>query len=259
MKLTILITCLPVVASTLYAQAPAKRHSKTAWRTAPMHSQSSTASSAAGVRLFSRTRSRMPISCCLAKTTYPARFHVWPPPFAMLWDRAAASRPWHSKRAAPDRRAKMADLQTRYPYGVAFLHVRDENDLAAHCAAVLQSEDFRIWGFDQEFVGSAGWIIERMLAAHPGPEARAAILKYRQWNARMPQRHSAPATLPSCSCLPCPPRSLRAPAPRIARMPAPALNCAASFRNLRRVACRRFCGSMWPPFDHKDGMRGGEC
>ena len=157
---------------------------------------------------------------CLAKTTYPARFHVWPPPFAMLWDRAAASRPGVESAAAPDRRAKMADLQTRYPYGVAFLHVRDENDLAAHCAAVLQSEDFRIWGFDQEFVGSAGWIIERMLAAHPGPEARAAILKYRQWNARMPQRHSAPATLPSCSCLPCPPRSLRAPAPRIARMPA---------------------------------------
>lgn len=33
------------------------------------------------------------------------------------------------------------------------------------------------WGFDQEFLGSAGWISERMLATHPGPIARNAILR----------------------------------------------------------------------------------
>ena len=78
---------------------------------------------------------------------------------------------------SPDRFGKMADLQKRYPDSAAFLGVRDENDLAAHCAAVSQRSGFRIWGLDQEFVGSAGWILERMLAAQPGPTAQAAILQ----------------------------------------------------------------------------------
>lgn len=76
-----------------------------------------------------------------------------------------------------DRFGKMADLQKRYPDSAAFLNVRDENDLAAHCAAVSQQPGFQIWGLDQEFLGSAGWILERMLATQPGPTARAAILE----------------------------------------------------------------------------------
>ena len=78
---------------------------------------------------------------------------------------------------SPDRIGKMAELQKRYPDSVAFLNVQDENDLAAHCAAVSQRSGFQIWGLDQEFVGSAGWILERMLATQPGPTARAAILQ----------------------------------------------------------------------------------
>jgi hypothetical protein len=78
---------------------------------------------------------------------------------------------------ASDRIGKMADLQKRYPDSVAFLNVADENDLAAHCAAAARSNGFRIWGLDQEFIGSPGWIFERMLATRPGPAARAAILQ----------------------------------------------------------------------------------
>ena len=74
-----------------------------------------------------------------------------------------------------DRIGKMADLQKRYPDSVAFLNVQDENDLAAHCAAVSQRSGFRIWGLDQEFVGSAGWILERMLATQLGPTPRLAL------------------------------------------------------------------------------------
>jgi hypothetical protein len=77
--------------------------------------------------------------------------------------------------AGPDRRHKMEDLQKRYPDSVAFLNVPDENDLAAHCAAVSQRPGFHVWGLDQEFVGSPGWIFERMLATNPGPASRAAI------------------------------------------------------------------------------------
>jgi len=78
---------------------------------------------------------------------------------------------------SPDRLGKMTDLQKRYPDSAAFLDVQDENDLAAHCASVARRGGFRIWGLDQEFVGSSGWILERMLATRPGPIARAAILQ----------------------------------------------------------------------------------
>jgi hypothetical protein len=79
--------------------------------------------------------------------------------------------------AGSDRLAKMAALQKRFPDSAAFLDVPDENSLAAHCAAVSQRSGFRIWGLDQEFIGSAGWILERMLATAPGPAAKAAILQ----------------------------------------------------------------------------------
>lgn len=79
-----------------------------------------------------------------------------------------------------ERIAKMAELQKRYPASIAFLNVRQENDLAAHCAAASQRSDFQIWGLDQDFIGSAGWILERMLATSPGPESGAAILHLQQ-------------------------------------------------------------------------------
>ncbi len=70
----------------------------------------------------------------------------------------------------------MAELQKKYPDSAAFLNIKDENDLAAHCAAISTRSNFEIWGLDQEFMGSAGWILARMLAANPGPAARGAIL-----------------------------------------------------------------------------------
>lgn len=77
----------------------------------------------------------------------------------------------------PDRLQKMADFEKRYPDSAAFLNVPDENDLAAHCAAVSRQDGFEIWGLDQELIGSSGWILERMLATQPGPSARAAIVR----------------------------------------------------------------------------------
>ena len=74
-----------------------------------------------------------------------------------------------------DRLQQMATLQKRYPDSAVFLNVRQENDAAEHCAGVSRAPEFQIWGVDQEFLGSAGWIFERMLATQPGPKARAAI------------------------------------------------------------------------------------
>jgi len=88
----------------------------------------------------------------------------------------AAARFFEESLKGPDRIAKITELQKRYPYSVAFLNVREENDLAAHCAGVSRRKDFQIWGLDQEFIGSAGWILERTLATSPGPAAHAAIV-----------------------------------------------------------------------------------
>jgi hypothetical protein len=76
-----------------------------------------------------------------------------------------------------DRLARMAALTRQYPESVAFLNMRQENDLAAHCAEVAHNRDFHLWGLDQEFLGSAGWLLDKILATHPGPAATTAITR----------------------------------------------------------------------------------
>jgi hypothetical protein len=77
----------------------------------------------------------------------------------------------------PDRLARMAALTHQYPESVAFLNVRQENDLAVHCAEVAHNPHFHLWGLDQEFLGSAGWLLDQILATHPGPTAAAALTR----------------------------------------------------------------------------------
>jgi hypothetical protein len=77
----------------------------------------------------------------------------------------------------PDRLTRMAALIQRYPNSVAFMDVRQENDLVAHCAEVAHAPHFRLWGLDQEFLGSAGWLLDQILATHPGSSATAVITR----------------------------------------------------------------------------------
>jgi len=75
----------------------------------------------------------------------------------------------------PDRLAQTAALTHQYPASIAFLDMRQENDLAAHCAEVAHRSHFHFWGLDQEFVGSPGWLLDQILATRPGASASAAI------------------------------------------------------------------------------------
>ncbi|MGI4979932.1 MAG: hypothetical protein ACRYHB_05985 [Janthinobacterium lividum] len=75
----------------------------------------------------------------------------------------------------PDRIARMAEYNHTYPNGMAFLDVREENDLAAHCAASSRNPDFHLWGLDQEFLGAGAPLLAEMAASNPGPIALAAI------------------------------------------------------------------------------------
>jgi len=77
----------------------------------------------------------------------------------------------------PDRLARMAALTRQYPDSVAFLNIRQENDLAAHCSEVAHYPNFHLWGLDQEFLGSAGWLLDQILATHPGAISSAALTR----------------------------------------------------------------------------------
>jgi len=43
------------------------------------------------------------------------------------------------------------------------------------CSHLMPSGEFHLWGLDQEFLGSAGLILERVLQTNVGPESRTAI------------------------------------------------------------------------------------
>jgi hypothetical protein len=73
------------------------------------------------------------------------------------------------------RKERMAERMRAHPDNMAFLDGVEENDTAAHCAAASKNPGFKIWGLDQEFVGSAGTLLEAMQATKPGTKTRAVI------------------------------------------------------------------------------------
>ncbi len=75
----------------------------------------------------------------------------------------------------PQRIAHMSSMLRQHPANMAFLDMREESDLAATCAESSQNPQFALWGLDQEFLGSAGALLDSMSATHPGPRALAAI------------------------------------------------------------------------------------
>jgi hypothetical protein len=74
-----------------------------------------------------------------------------------------------------DRSDQMKALQRRFPESIAFLSVLEENNLVEQCAEAARASNFHLWGLDQEFIGSAGWIIQSMIETSPGPQALAAL------------------------------------------------------------------------------------
>jgi hypothetical protein len=77
---------------------------------------------------------------------------------------------------APDRWSRMVALTREYPASVAFMDDKQENDLVVYCARASKNPRFQLWGLDQNFLGSAGWLIDQMLAKHPGPAANAELI-----------------------------------------------------------------------------------
>lgn len=49
--------------------------------------------------------------------------------------------------------------------------------MVAACAHASNRGRFHLWGLDYNFEGASGWLIDKMLAARPGPDAHAALLQ----------------------------------------------------------------------------------
>jgi hypothetical protein len=80
----------------------------------------------------------------------------------------------NARLRAPNREQQISDFMRAHPDAMAFLNGRDEGRTAADCAGVAGPR-FTLWGLDQEFLGVSGYLFEQMLAAGPGPLARAQI------------------------------------------------------------------------------------
>jgi hypothetical protein len=80
----------------------------------------------------------------------------------------------NARLRAPNREQRISDFMRAHPDAMAFLNGRDEGRTAADCAGAA-GPDFKLWGLDQEFLGASGYLFEQMLAAGPGPLARAQI------------------------------------------------------------------------------------
>jgi hypothetical protein len=75
---------------------------------------------------------------------------------------------------------QLAEFEKKYPETIAFYNCREEFAMLQQCEKAAAPAGMTIWGVDQELMGSAGFLLEKILAANPGPEAKttfSALLK----------------------------------------------------------------------------------
>jgi hypothetical protein len=72
-----------------------------------------------------------------------------------------------------DRREQIAASEKKYPDSIAFFNLQEELDMVTNCAQSARGQTFHLWGLDQEFMGSTGMTMARILQTHPQKEASA--------------------------------------------------------------------------------------
>lgn len=77
--------------------------------------------------------------------------------------------------ARDDRVQQVASFEKQFPNSIAFYNMREENDLLAHCSQTARGGKFQLWGLDQEFLGSTGYLLHLIGETHPGKEIQAAL------------------------------------------------------------------------------------
>jgi hypothetical protein len=85
----------------------------------------------------------------------------------------------------PNGQAELSAFKREHPASIAFYDWSEEFDLLAHCAGKAAGGQFRLWGLDQELMGSSGYVLTKILEQHPGPEATQALKQLMQKNQEM--------------------------------------------------------------------------
>ena len=71
----------------------------------------------------------------------------------------------------------LATFEKQYPDSIAFFNWQQEFDLLSHCQQATAPYILHLWGLDQEFLGSAKFILQQILETQPGPQAEAIAQK----------------------------------------------------------------------------------
>lgn len=74
-----------------------------------------------------------------------------------------------------DGRTQLKEFLNRFPWSIAFYDMREEYDALATCAAKLGGHQFRLWGLDQEFLGSPKLLLTEILQTQPQRETAAFV------------------------------------------------------------------------------------
>lgn len=70
---------------------------------------------------------------------------------------------------------QLSDFLKKYPETVPFYSWREEFAMLEECEKSGGTEGMTLLGVDQEFMGSSGFLLDKVLATKPGPEAAATI------------------------------------------------------------------------------------
>jgi hypothetical protein len=92
---------------------------------------------------------------------------------------AQAIQPWIAR---DDGATQLIEFEKKYPETIAFYNFREELDLLSRCARSAQGGQFRLWGLDQELMGSSGLILTRILETHPDKPATDEVKRLLQKN-----------------------------------------------------------------------------
>ena len=76
----------------------------------------------------------------------------------------------------PDARQQLVGFLKRYPESINMYNNEEEIEMLRQCGG------FRFWGINQEGLGAAGLMLDRILDTHPGSESTAAIRSLLQKN-----------------------------------------------------------------------------
>jgi hypothetical protein len=78
---------------------------------------------------------------------------------------------------------QLAAFDKKYPASVAFYNWAEEFAMLQECEKAADPEGMKLWGVDQELMGSSGFLLEKILATHPGPQTKSALQALLQENA----------------------------------------------------------------------------